>query len=72
MERERKKSRRTGRPRRINIRPFIRDIAVDEQGIHLALDVTEQGTTRPEEVLALLERHPEWLAINQDVQQKAI
>ena len=54
VERERKKSRGAGKPRRIDIRPFIRDITVDEQGIHLSLEVTDRGTTRPEEVVALL------------------
>ena len=58
---KRKKSRGTGKPRRINIRPFIRDIVVDEQGIHLSLEVTERGTTRPEEVLALLGMDPDEL-----------
>ena len=40
--------------RRINIRPFIRGLALAEDGLVMDFAVTPQGTVRPEEALRLL------------------
>jgi len=41
-------------PRRINIRPYLRDLTLTEDGLSLDFTVTPQGSARPDEVLRLL------------------
>src|SRR5262245_37990515 len=42
-------------PRRLNIRPFVRDLRLDEAGwLEMDLWLTPSGTARPEEVLRLV------------------
>jgi len=40
--------------RQVNIRPYLRDIFVAEEGLNMDFSVTPQGTARPDEVLHLL------------------
>lgn len=54
VERRRGGRRGSHESRRIDIRPFIRDASADGQGLRLSLEVSDKGTTRPEEVLAAL------------------
>jgi radical SAM-linked protein len=42
------------RARRINLRPYLSDLHVDERTLEMALWVTPSGTARPEEILQLL------------------
>src|SRR5262249_25640678 len=41
-------------PRRLNVRPYVRDIRLPGDHLELDLWVTPQGAARPEEILALL------------------
>jgi radical SAM-linked protein len=50
IERARKKTGSAPSVRRVNIRPFLRDIRVGERRLEMSLEVTPAGTTRPEEV----------------------
>jgi radical SAM-linked protein len=43
------------RPRRVNLRPYVRDIQVTEAALEMDLWVTPNGAARPEEILAVLE-----------------
>ncbi len=43
--------RRKGRQKQVNIRPSIRALSLNGQRLNMRLVVSEQGTTRPEEVL---------------------
>jgi len=54
VERKSKKSGSARRPRRVNIRPFIRSLSVCEHSIDMSLEVSDHGTTRPEEVWEVL------------------
>ena len=50
-----------GEIRRVNIRPFIRDIRVSGDSATMSLVVSEKGTTRVEEVWKALGLRPETL-----------
>jgi radical SAM-linked protein len=54
IERRRQKAGRPERVKRVDIRPFIRDVRVDAQCVAMSLVVSDAGTTRPEEVYAAL------------------
>jgi len=41
-------------PRRLNIRGYIRDLRLRDGGLEMDLEVTPQGTARPDEILGLL------------------
>jgi radical SAM-linked protein len=41
-------------PRRLNVRPYLRDLRLLDEHLELDLWVTPQGAARPEEILALL------------------
>jgi radical SAM-linked protein len=41
-------------PRRINIRPFVHEIHVNDESVEMALWITSNGAARPEEVIAAL------------------
>lgn len=41
-------------PRRINVRPFVHELRLDENHLELALWITPNGAARPEEVLTAL------------------
>jgi len=41
-------------PRRINIRPFVHEIQVNDESVEMALWITSNGAARPEEVIAAL------------------
>jgi len=57
VERERKKTGEAPTVRRVNIRPFLREIRVGERSVEMRLAVSAAGTTRPEEV---------WKALGQE------
>jgi len=61
VERERKKKGSAATVRRVDIRPFLRGIRVDEHSLEISLEVTPGGTTRPEEVWEALGLRPETL-----------
>ncbi|MCS7044851.1 MAG: TIGR03936 family radical SAM-associated protein [Gemmataceae bacterium] len=46
--------RRRPKPRRVDIRPYLADLAAEAAEVRIALWVTPYGTARPEEVLAAL------------------
>lgn len=50
VERERKKSSGPRETKRIDIRPLLRELRVSGRSVEMSLAVTEQGTTRVEEV----------------------
>jgi len=50
VRRVRRKAGKPTRVRRVNIRPLIKSIHVDERSVDMSLMVSDQGTTRPEEV----------------------
>ncbi len=41
-------------PRRLNVRPYIRDLRPVPGAVEMDMTVTDQGTARPDEILALL------------------
>ena len=41
-------------PRRINIRPFVHEIHVNDESVEMALWITSNGAARPEEIIAAL------------------
>lgn len=41
-------------PRRINIRPFVHELRVNDDSVQMALWITSNGAARPEEVIAAL------------------
>lgn len=61
VDRERKKGGQAGGTRRVDIRPYIRDIRVGERSVEISLVVAEAGTTRVEEVWTALGLTPEML-----------
>lgn len=42
-------------PRRLDVRPYLRDLRLTPEGLEIELAVTPNGTARPEEILHLLE-----------------
>jgi radical SAM-linked protein len=57
VERTRRKSGRL-RHTRVDIRPFIEDLRVEDDALVMSLRVSDRGTTRPEEVMQALGRDP--------------
>lgn len=45
---------RKGRPKQVNIRPFIKDLRLSGSKLHMRMAVTPTGTARPAEVLQAL------------------
>jgi radical SAM-linked protein len=43
--------------RRINLRPYVRNLELTAQGLKMQLEITPQGAARPEEVLQALGLH---------------
>ena len=61
VDRERKKSNGPREVRRVDVRPLVRTLRVEGDSVEMSLAVTEQGTTRVEEVFQALGVGPDRL-----------
>jgi hypothetical protein len=49
-----RKSKKDGKPKRVDIRPYIESLSETESGLAMTLRVLQEGTAKPSEVVAAL------------------